>query len=131
MAGSLSSYLQNALLDHLFDQSSFSIPDIYISLHVSTPGEYGTGELFFTDGYARVYTYFDDWLLVASGMIQNYNTIAFPMATGYWSYVSYFGMYDHATSGNFLAYGLISPSMEVMFGDVAKFEPYSLTVTLD
>lgn len=131
MAGSFSSYLQSALLEHLFDQASFSIPDIYVSLHVSTPGESGWGELFFTDGYARVYTYFDDWLLTASGMIQNYAEIAFPMATGYWSYVSYFGLWDNATSGNFLLYGLISPSMEIMYGDVARFEPYALTVTLD
>lgn len=131
MAGSFSGYLQDALLKHLFDQASFSTPDIYVSLHVSTPGESGWYELFFTDGYTRVYTYFDDWILMASGMIQNYAEIAFPMATGYWGYVPYFGLWDDATSGNFLLYGTITPSMEIMYGDVARFEPYALTVTLD
>lgn len=131
MAGSFSSHLQNKLLNHLFDQANFSTPDIYVSLHTSTPGESGWYELFFTDGYTRVYTYFADWLLIASGIIQNYNEIAFPMATGYWSYVSYFGLWDNATSGNFLLYGTITPAMEIMYGDIAKFSPYDLTVTLD
>ena len=131
MAGGFSGHLQDALLNHLFDQSAFSTPDIYVSLHVSTPGESGVYELFFTDGYARVYTYFDDWILAASGMIQNYAEIAFPMATGYWGYVPYFGLWDHATSGNFLVYGTITPSMEIAFGDVAKFALYDLTVTLN
>jgi len=130
MPGNFTNFLEDAFLEHLFDQSSFATPDLYVSLHTGNPGETGGYEVTGT-GYTRVYTYFLDWLLTASGVIQNNDEIVFPMADDYWGWITYFGLYNAASSGNLLVYGPLTPSEEIDFGDIVKFAVYDLTVTLD
>jgi len=129
--GDFTNLLENAILDHIFDQATYATPDLYVGLHTGNPGEFGGFELPFSGGYARVYTFFMDWTPAGSGRVDNFNTIVFPMATDYWGWVTYFGLFNAAFGGNLLIYGTLTPSEEVMFGDVVKFLPFALTVTLD
>ncbi len=130
MAGNFTNFLEDAMLEHLFDQTAFVIPDLYVSLHSGNPGETGGYEITGT-GYTRVYTYFGDWILASSGKIQNYEQIDFPIADGYWGWITYFGLYNAASSGNLLVYGPLTPSEEIDYGDIVKFSWYDLTITLD
>jgi len=130
MPGNFTNFLENSLLNHLFDLASFTIPDLYLSLHTGNPGETDGYEVTGT-GYTRVYTLFDDWILSGDGLIHNYEEIVCPMAEGYWGWITYFGLYDAASSGHLLVYGPLTPSEEIDFGDIVKFGWYDLSITLD
>jgi hypothetical protein len=122
MAGSLSDYLENKLLDHIVGKTTYSKPTAYVALSTADPTDDGSGMAEPSgNGYARVATAGGDWNAAASGSISNVNDIEFPEATGAWGTITHFAIYDAATNGNLLAHGSLGSSEAITSGKTAKF----------
>ena len=135
---SFTNFLEDALLNHIFTDPIYSAPtNIFVGISSTTPSEDGTG---FSEeaanGYARVSTAAADWGTVVAAepsTKSNVNIITFPIATGDWqtqANFTYFGLFDLATVGELLAFGLLTVAKNVLDGDTAKFPVGDLTITL-
>ncbi len=131
MAGSKSDYLENKLLDAVFNGSSWTtITNVYVALFTGTlsgdtPGTEVTG-----GSYARVSTAPADWTAASGGALENGNAITFPAPTANWGTVTHFGIFDASTSGNALYYGDLTSSRVINNGDGApSFAAGALDIT--
>lgn len=126
-------YLQNKLIDHSNGKTSYTMPTVYVGLSSTTPTLAGTGVTEPSSGaYARVATSGATWAAAASGASSNAATITFPTATGDWlsgANLTYGLLYDAATSGNLLGYGVLSVARNVLNGNIASIPIGGLTVT--
>ena len=133
---SFADFLENELLDQIFGAQAYVAPvTLYVALSTTTPADDGTN---FTEpsgnAYARVAvtnnkTNFNN---AAAGAVDNATEVAFPQATpAGWGTVTYFGIYDAASAGNLLAYGLLTAAKVIDALDTAKFAAGDLNATLD
>jgi len=130
--GSMSNYLENKVLDHIFGKSSYTPPTIYVGLSTADPLDDGSGLAEPSGGsYARVETAASDWSAASDGTISNAGEIAFPQATGDWGTITHFALFDAATSGNMLYHGSLTTSKNPTSGDTASFAAGDLTITQD
>ncbi len=132
-----------AMLNSLFGKTSdfgtlSSVPTLYVALSSTTPAEDGTNVTEPSAGsYARVSTAAGDWngaTLADPSLIDNANVITFPTATADWlaaANLTYFVVYDAATVGNAIMFGVLSVAKPVTNGDTASFAAGDLNVTLD
>lgn len=138
MAG-FTNFLEQALLDHIFDDPAYTPPaSIWVGITDTTPTEAGGN---FTehsgDGYARVLTDETDWSAAAGADPSTKTTISstdFPTATADWrsaANMAFFGLFDASSGGNLLAFGAITTPKAVQNGDTAKFPIGDLTITLE
>lgn len=102
----------------------------YVSLHTADPGDTGTSEVS-GGGYGRVGP-------VTFGNTGNNPTVSsnssilnFAAATAAWGTISYFGIWDASTAGNFRGSGAITTPKAVNNGDTASFGAGSLTITVN
>ena len=102
----------------------------YVSLHTADPGDTGTSEVS-GGSYGRVGP-------VTFGNTGNNPTVSsnssilnFSAATAAWGTISYFGIWDASTAGNFRGSGAISTPKAVNNGDTASFGAGSLTITVN
>src|SRR5574337_98595 len=100
----ISTYLSNALLNHMHGKTSFTMPTVYMALFTTAPTmPAGTGGTEVSGGsYARVATSGTTWNSAAAESISNATAITFPTASASWGTVVAVGAYDAATSGNLL-----------------------------
>ncbi len=130
--GSFSDYWENAVLDHLFGKGNYSPPTVFVGLSTSNPGEDGAGLSEPTGGnYARVPTAASDWNIASNGTLTNAGLIAFDEATSSWGTLTHFALFDAVSAGHFVAYGSLATSKTIGNGDVARFNPGGLSITLD
>ena len=133
MAGNLTNYLENALLEHSTGKTSWTKPtNTYAALYTVAPTDSTSGtEAASANAYARqVIT----WGTAASGSIANSANIRWPAtgsATGSWGVVVAVGIFDALTSGNLLWYGPLSASVTIATGDSFQITSGGLTLTLD
>lgn len=139
--GSFTTYLADALLDHVFGSGegqtlSYTQPAKWIALCTVAVTDSATGTTI-TEcneagryGYARVQM--NTWDVAASGATENTNDILFAQATGSWGTVLDFAICDSEAvgSGNVLAYGSLTVSKSVQSGDTPKFATNDLDITL-
>lgn len=123
MAGSISDYLENKLLDHVLKNTAFSVPtNIYIALSKADPLDDGSGlsEPSPPNGYARVVC--NVWDAATGRATENTNVIEFAEATGDWGTITHFAIFDALTGGeNMLAHGSLAASKTIGSGDNASF----------
>jgi len=129
--GSFSDYTELKVLDHALKTAAFTVPaGLYIALSTTTIADAGTG---MTEpaggGYARVAN--NTWNAAASRSIANTGTISFPEASAAWGTITYFAIMDAATGGNMIAYGALSASKAIAFGDNASFQSGAITVSFN
>lgn len=100
----------------------------YVSLHTADPGNTGASEVS-GNAYARIgpvtFANAGSNPTVAS----NSAIVTFPVATGSWGTVAYFGVWDAATVGNFRGSGALTTAKAVNNGDTARFIAGALTIT--
>lgn len=127
---SISNYLENQILDLLFDSGAFAAgANVYISLHTADPGETGASEV--TGGsYARqAVNTTTGWDAASGGATANAAAISFasmPAVT-----VTHVGIWDALTVGNNLWGGALTVSKVLNSGDTFEFAIGDLDVTLD
>jgi hypothetical protein len=126
---SKSDFLENELLDHVFNADYTAPAAVHVSLHTADPGETGADEV--TGGsYARQsVTRGTGWNDATGGLVDNAAAIQFtdmPAVT-----VTHAGIWDAATDGNFLYGGALAASKVVNAGDTFEFPAGDLDITED
>ena len=142
---SLSNYLENQLITHIFRSGTFSKPTtVAVALLTAAPSDTSTGQFSLTDGtevanangYARVNLGApsdSDWSVPSTGTVSNSAAITFPTATGSWGDISHVALVTSATwnSGNLLAYMELDTAKTIVSGDTVSFGIGQLNFALD
>ena len=126
----MSDYLEVAINNAIFNNTSFAVAQVYVSLHTADPGD-STGASEVTDsGYARKSGSFGT-PGATDGTCANDAEILFnALADVATINISYFGLWDAASSGNFLGGGAVATAKDFSQGDVPRFPVGSLVSTL-
>ena len=126
MAGAFSTYLGDALLDHVLRGVDYTPPtDVYVSLHDAAPGRTGANEITGYTGDRKLASF-----AAASGRTSSTDTNldyeGMPSTT-----VTHYGVWDAATGGNFLYGGPADSSTSVNAGETFRLPAGELTVEHD
>lgn len=124
----LSNYLENALLNAVLNNTSYTSPTTtYVGLFTSDPTDAGSGTEVSGGSYARQAASFS---AASGGSCSNDADITFPQATLNWGTVSHFGLYDASTSGNLLFHGALTSSKAIEAGDIFKIASGNMGISL-
>ena len=130
--GGFSDYWENKILDHIFGKGNYTPPTIYVGLSTADPTDDGSGLSEPSgNGYARVQTSASDWNAASNGSLDNAGNITFAQAGSNWGTITHFVLFDGATAGNILAYGVLSQSKSISESDTARFQVGDLRISLD
>ena len=131
---SFTDYAENAILDHLFGQSGFTQPTLYLALFTADPTDAGvqTNELSNANGYSRT-ELTSAMNSAAGGWISNGTAITSELATADWATVTHIGLMDSATygAGNMLVHGALDSSVTVLDTNSFAFDVGQFVTTLD
>lgn len=127
MAGNLSDYLENKLLDHFLGTTAYTMPsNVYVALYTVAPTDSTAGTEVTGGSYARQSSAFD---AAASGATQNSADIDFvdmPACT-----VVAIGLHDASTSGNLLVHGTLNQNKTLDAGDTLRIAQGDLDIAID
>jgi hypothetical protein len=127
MAGNLTNYLENKLIDHFLGTTSYTMPaDVYIALFTVAPADAGGGTEVTGGSYARQIVTFSG---ASSGATSNDSNIDFtgmPAAT-----TVAIGIFDASTSGNMLLYGTLTTNKTTDAGDTLRIATGDLDISID
>lgn len=127
MAGNLSDYLENKLLDHFLGTTTYTKPTtVYVALYTAAPNDAGGGTEVTGGSYARQTAAFD---AASSGATQNSANIDFtnmPACT-----VVAIGVHDALTSGNLLVHGTLTANKSLDAGDTLRIATGDLDISIN
>ena len=127
MAGNLSNYLENKLLDHFLGTTAYTMPTtVYVGLYTVAPTDAGGGTQVTGGSYARQTAAFS---AAASGATSNTANIDFagmPAAT-----TVAIGVFDAITSGNLLLWGTLTANKTTDAGDTLRIATGDLDISID
>lgn len=131
MAGELTDYLEQGIIDHLFNKSPFTQPTfLYVGLATAvTDAEIPTGVSEPGSNYARKKTYVADWTRSGS-IIDNDIDIEFVEATGSWGTITHAFLNDAASAGNYWCIKALLASKAITTGDTARFKAGELDFSM-
>lgn len=122
----LSDYLENALINGVLRNSTYTPPTtVYLALFTTPTTDAGGGTEVTGGGYARGAITFG---APTGGVSYNTNTVSFtnmPVAT-----VTHLAIMDAATGGNMLFHGALTTQRTTALADSITFAPGALTATL-
>lgn len=137
----LSDYLEQKLLDHTYNEVSFSTPTTtYVALYTADPTDANTGTEVSGGSYARVLVNQSaggapEWnMAVVDGigyLVDNQDDITFPTATAAWGTVTHVGILDASSGGNLLHHTILDSSQVVGDGGIFKFLAGTLDLRLE
>lgn len=126
----MSDYLENALLNHLLNNTQHTSPTtVYCALYSAAPSDSGGGTELSGNGYARQSISFGAAHATA-GTCDNDTAVTFSASGGAWSAATHFGIFDASSGGNLLFHGALDASRTAGDGDDLIFAIGALTVTL-
>ncbi len=123
MAAGLSSYLANAFLDALGNNTSFAVSTVYVKLHVGDPGVNGTSNAATETTRKSV-----SFSAASSGALASDADVTWTNIAGSED-ATFFSAWDNLSAGNFLFSGSISGNAYTA-GDTYVIPSGSLTVSL-
>jgi hypothetical protein len=124
-------YLENKIIDHILRNQAFTPPAaVYVGLFTTNPtADTGAGGTECSGtSYVRKSLALDAG---NAGATSNTSEVAFPTAGSNWGSITGFGVWDAASSGNLLMWGVFDPAVTVNTGDTAKFAAGALDITID
>jgi hypothetical protein len=130
-----STYLETALVNLALRGIPFSGPvNVYVGLYTVMSSDRSVGGTEVSTvgtNYARRSITFDVPVYLGDGSAQvsNLVQVAFGTASSVWGSIVGFGLYDAASGGNLLYFGLLTVAQSVNTGDTIVFDPGSLTVS--
>lgn len=136
----ISDYAGNNLLDALLRGVTFPLPPkVYVSLHTGDPGRNGANEVSLAAWPSYIRKDAADggaigtgFAAAASRSTKNSKQLLWPVNDGAGNVtVSYWGLFDAATGGNFLAGGPLVSSRTVQPADVFVCDVNKLTATVN
>lgn len=127
--GALSTYMLDALLDHLFNITPYTpATHLYIALSTADFTVNGSGAAEPSgNNYAR--KQFDTWHRTTN-VTSNNGLVSFNKASGSWGTIGYYAIFDALTNGNMIAYGTISDPQAVVANQTAQFVTDDFTFTM-
>ena len=143
---SMTNYLENKLIDRIFRGQTYTFPTtLHFALFTVAPTDAGGGTEVSGGSYARAavaasLTNFAGTQAAGSttassgtsGTTSNNVSVAFPAPTAAWGTVVAVGIFDSATGGNLLFYGMLSSAKTVDNGDAAPtFSAASFSFQID
>jgi hypothetical protein len=135
MAGTLGQSVENALLGLAFGAAAYTpAATHYLALFTAAPTSTGGGTEVAGGAYARVShtNNLTTWPAPSGSpaLLQNGVAFTFPQATAAWGVILAWAIFDAATGGNLVAWGLLNTSKTVGIGDTPSFAVDALTLTL-
>jgi hypothetical protein len=125
----LSTYLENALLDHVLRNTALASPaTVYLGLFLTDPTDADVGTEVSGGSYARQSIAFD---AAAAGITQNSALVTFPTATADWGVVSHIGLYDAVSGGNLLYHAELNTAEQVLDTETFSVAAGALTVAME
>lgn len=121
--GSVTNYLEDELMDHVFNASWTAPTTLYLALATADPTDAATGasmnEVANSGAYARTAITVG---AAASRRVTQDAVVTFAEATGSWGTVTHWAIVDSATygAGNALAHGAFSASKSITSGNTAS-----------
>jgi hypothetical protein len=134
MAGSFSDYLENKVLDLLFNATAYTPPSSwYFALFTAAPSDSGGGTEVTGGSYARVAVTRNttNFPAASGGALSNGSAITWPTATANWGTVVAVGVYDAASAGNLICWATLATNRTVNSGDTFRINTGDFDVTLD
>lgn len=122
---SASNYLENAILNLISGNGTYTPTSLSLALYTSSPGESNAGVELTADSYQRKPVTFG---AAVNGIMSNNSEVLFDQATTDWDTVFYFGVLD--TSDNLLFYGSLVP-VTALYGQSIRFQVGTIVISLD
>ena len=127
MAGNLSNYLENKILDHFLGTTSYTMPaDVYVALYTAAPNDAGGGTEATGGSYARQIATFSSASGGATSNDSNIDFASMPAST-----IVAIGVHDALTSGNLLVWGTLSSNKALDAGDTLRIATGDLDISID
>lgn len=132
--GSITDFLENELLDHIFNASYTSPASIFLALCTADPTDAATGasmnEVANSGSYARTAISFG---AAAARTVTQDADVDFPQATGSWGTVTHWAIADSGThgAGNVLAHGAFGTSKAINTNNTPSVASGEVTVEFD
>lgn len=127
MAGNLSDYLENKLLDHFLATTSYTAPAaVYVALYTVAPADAGGGTEVAGGSYVRKAATFT---AASGGATSNSTNIDFegmPSCT-----VVAIGIHDNVSSGNLLVHGTLTANKTLDAGDTLRIATGDLDISIN
>lgn len=127
MAGNLSNYLEDKLLDHFLGTTTYTKPTTaYLALYTVAPTDSTSGTEVAGGSYARQVVTFSAASGGATSNDSNVDFSGMPACT-----VVAVAVLDALTSGNILVYGPLTANKTVDAGDILRIATGDLDITID
>ena len=127
MAGNLSNYLENKVIDHFLGTTAYTMPTtVYIALYTAAPNDAGGGTEATGGSYARQISTFS---AASGGATSNATNVDFPSMPA--STIVAIGVHDALTAGNLLVWGTLSSNKALDAGDTLRIATGDLDISID
>ena len=127
MAGNLTNYLENKLLDHFLGTTAYTMPNpVYVALFTVAPGDAGGGTEVTGGSYARQTAAFTAASSGATSNSANIDFTGMPAAT-----TVAIAIFDASTSGNMLVHGTLTTNKTTDAGDTLRIAAGDLDISID
>jgi hypothetical protein len=127
MAGNLSNYLEDKVLDHILGTTAYTMPTtVYVALYTAAPNDAGGGTQVTGGSYARQTAAFNASSSGATSNSANIDFVSMPACT-----VVAIGIFDALTTGNLLVWGTLSTNKSLDAGDTLRIATGDLDISLD
>lgn len=131
---SFSNYLENAVLNHVFGGTPFTVPTtLYVGLSTTSINDTGVVTEPSGSGYARVAVANNttNFPITSNGVKNNATIVTFPESIGNWGTITDFFIADASTAGNILIANAVNVQKLITEGDTVLFGANSITINLD
>ena len=137
-AGEISNALSNYLLDRMFRNQAYSVPDTYVALVTATTSDSDTGSTITEPGggaYVRKQVNVNGgssptWDLAAAGLVDNTDAITMATATASWGTIVGIAICSASTAGDLLFYDNDMGDQAVGNGDTCEFAASALDIEM-
>jgi hypothetical protein len=126
MAGSLTNYAENKVLDHVLGTTAYTMPTTYVALYTVAPTDSSAGTEVTGGSYARIA---GAWTASTGGATANSSNLDFtgmPACT-----VVAVAVLDNSTGGNILIHGTLTANKSLDAGDTLRIATGDLDITID
>jgi hypothetical protein len=124
LAGGLSDYLANKLVDLIWRDQSYTMPPVwYATLYTAPPTNSGGGSEVAGAGYARVAVAANSAWTQTGGLLENTAPIQFAPVLADWGTVTHDGFRDAASGGNLLFWDALLAAKTIVAGGASPRYP--------
>lgn len=133
MAGSLSDFSENEILDHLLGAATYTPPaTLYLAVFTAAPTDAGGGTEVTGGSYARLAVTNDATNFPAAVAGAKSNGVALTMVTASasWGTIVAYALFDASSAGNMIGWADLTSSVLINNGDTLRFAAGALTYSL-